>query len=243
MHTGKPDGYKSKKHARRGARPRRRARPRNWQIDSQEQQRIQRGRGAHQGWSKKRVEALCDRLLCETREGSSRTEGRSLRAVGRRSDRRRQWKTDSAHLDATSDPGGSQKKGNPEAADQILGQTTWEPSVSDMCADTEGSETLLQQGASRPPEGRLHTETHITARAAGQPAHPGSGGHARAQAAHGEDSPWGPARTPRASPTTSPQQRGEGNEATKGDPPPPHGRPGKRPCLAPRAAARPRAQR
>ena len=42
-----------------------------------------------EGWSKKRAQALCDRLLCEAKEGSSRTEGRSLRAVRRRSDRRR----------------------------------------------------------------------------------------------------------------------------------------------------------
>ena len=146
---------------------------------------------------------------------------------------------DSAHLHATSDPGGGQEKGNPEAADQVLGlRTTWEPPSSDMCANTQESETLLQQGASRPPEGRLHIETHITARAAGQPAHPGSGGHTCAQAAHGEDSPWGPARTPRASPTTSPQQRGEGNEATKGDPPPPTGDPASAHAWrAPRSAA------
>ena len=49
-----------------------------------------------EGWSKKRAEALCDRLLCEAKEGSSRTEGSSLCAVGRRSDRRRKWNTDSA---------------------------------------------------------------------------------------------------------------------------------------------------
>ena len=105
---------------------------------------------------------------------------------------------------------------------------------------THGSETLLQQGASRPPEGRLHAETHITACAAGQPAHPGSGGHAPAQAAHGEDSPWGPARMPRASPTPSPQLRGEGNEATKETPPPPR-ETRQAPMLgAPHAAARPR---
>ena len=91
-------------------------------------------------------------------------------------------------------------------------------------------------GAPRPPEGHLHTvhtETHTTARAAGQPAHPGGGGHASAQAAYREDSPWGPARTPRASPPTSPQQRGEGNEATKGDPRPSETR------QAPNAVARP----
>ena len=57
-----------------------------------------------EGWSKKRAEALCGRLLCEAREGSSQTEGRSLRAVGRRSDRRRQWKTSGAQLHATNDP-------------------------------------------------------------------------------------------------------------------------------------------
>ena len=34
-----------------------------------------------EGWSKKRAEALCNRLLCEAREGSGRTEGRNLRAV------------------------------------------------------------------------------------------------------------------------------------------------------------------
>ena len=177
-----------------------------------------------EGWSKKRTEALCDRLLCKALEGSSRTEGRSLRAVGRRSDMRRQWQTSGAHFQATNDPGGGQKKGNPEAADQVLGlRTTWEPPLSDMCADTQGSEALLQQGAPQPPEGHLHTvhtETHTTARAVGQPAHPGSGGQTSAQATHGEDSPRGPACTPRASPPTNPQQRGEGNEATKGDPPP-----------------------
>ena len=44
------------------------------------------------------------------------------------------------------------------------------PPLSDMCADTQGTEALLQQGAPRPPEGRLHivhTQTHTTARAAG----------------------------------------------------------------------------
>ena len=48
---------------------------------------------------------------------------------------------------------------------------TWEPPLSDMCAGTQGSETVLQQGAPQPPEGRLHTlhtKTHTTARAAGQ---------------------------------------------------------------------------
>ena len=117
--------------------------------------------------------------------------------------------------------------------------------LSNMRTDTQGSETLLQQGAPRPPEGRLHalhTKTHTTARATGQPAHPGDGGHASIQATHGENPPppRGPACAPRASPPTSPQQRGKGNEATEGAPPPPQVRPGKRPRLAPSATASPR---
>ena len=177
------------------------------------------------GWSEKRAETLCDRLPCKARESSSRAEERSFRAGGRRGGRPRQWQASGTHLHTTGNPERGQKEGNSEAADQVLGlRATWEPPLSDVCANTQGSATLLRQGAPRPLERRLHTlhtKTHTTARAAGQPAQPGNGGYASTQAACGEGPPRGPACAPRASPLTSPQRQGEGNEATTGDPPPP----------------------
>ena len=70
-----------------------------------------------EGWSEKRVEKLCDRLLCLARESSSRTEERSFCAGGRRCG----GQASSTDFHATSDPEWGQKKGNPEAADQVLG--------------------------------------------------------------------------------------------------------------------------
>ena len=172
-------------------------------------------------------ETLCDRLLCSARESSSRAEERNFRAGGQRSGRRRQWQARGTHLHATDNPEWGQKEGNPEAADQVVGvRATWEPPLSDMCADTQGSETLLQQGAPRPPEGRLHTlhtKTHTTTRAAGQPAHPGGGGHANTQATHGEGH-HRPAHPP------APSGGVRGMKRQRETPPPPV-RPGKRPRL------------
>ena len=88
------------------------------------------------------------------------------------------------------------------------------PALSNMRTDTQGSQTLLQQGAPRPPEGRLHavyTKTHTTARAAGQLVHPGGGGHANTQATHGESPPpppWGACMRATSQPTHQPPAEG-----------------------------------
>ena len=139
------------------------------------------------GRGEKCTATLCNRLLCQARESSSRPEGRNLCAGGRHGGRHGKWEVNSAgstRFHAT---------GNPEKADQILGlRAAWEPPLPDMCAGAPGSETLLQQGAPRPPEGRVRTvyaTTHTSARTAGQPAHPGGGGHASTQATHGTPPP------------------------------------------------------
>ena len=96
---------------------------------------------------------------------NSRTEGHSLCAVGLRNDRRRQWKTDSPHLHTTSGPGGGQEKGNLEAADQVLGlRTTWEPPLSDMCADTRGVRHCCSRGHHGHPKDAC-TPRHTSRRA------------------------------------------------------------------------------
>ena len=81
-----------------------------------------------------------------------------------------------------------------------------------------GSTALLQQGSQRPPKGSLHTTTHTTARAAGQPTHPGGGGHASTQAICGSDPPQERACTQQAHPPHGPRQRGERDQATQRGP-------------------------